>query len=136
VGVWKLRQSSSDRVQINILTAQSERFRQSDDVGMAIDAALSAVDAIMPSVRWTTLVFADDVAAWQTGDKDKLLYEIRTERFMNSRTRQLGEWRYPLQNATNHLFEREARLARRQRSGTRQPLSGGAQVVRRVSARR
>jgi len=115
VGVWKLRQSSSDRVQINILTAQSERFRQSDDVGMAISAALSALDAIMPSVRWTNLIFADDVAAWQAGDKEKLLYEIRTERFLNSRTRQLGEWRYPLQNATNHLFAREARLARQEK---------------------
>jgi len=115
VGVWKLRQSSSDRVQINILTAQSERFRQSGDVGVAISAALSALDAIMPSVRWTNLIFADDVAAWQAGDKEKLLYEIRTERFLNSRTRQLGEWRYPLQNATNHLFGREARLARQEK---------------------
>jgi len=115
VGVWKLRQSGSDRVQINILTAQSERFRQRDGVNMAIDVALRAVDDIMPSVRWTHLLFADDAAAWQAGDKDKLLYEIRTERFMNSRTRQLGEWRYPLQNATNHLFAREERLARRER---------------------
>jgi len=116
VGVWKLRQSNSDRVQINILTAAPEHFRHSDNVRTAIDTALQTVaSTIMPRVRQTSLIFADDVAAWQAGDKNKLLYEMRAERFLNSRTRQLGEWRYQSQNATNHLFEREARLARQQR---------------------
>jgi len=116
VGVWQLSQFTSGPVQIDILTAGSERFRQSDAIRAAIDAALRTVDnTIMPDARGTSLVFADDASAWQAGDQDKLLYEIRTERRMNSRTSHLGEWRYELQNARNHLFEREARLAERAR---------------------
>lgn len=111
IGVWQLRP------QVDVLTAQTETFRQAASIRTAVEQALSLLQArVMPEATEARLQFADGADGLWKNEQDKLLYVLDATRPYNYRSRKHQEdWRYNLQYAQNHLFQREQRLAQQQR---------------------
>lgn len=115
IGVWQAGQ-------MDVLTAQPETFREASTIRSAVGRALQVLqETAMPDASRMNLVFADGGDALWQYDQDNALYEIYATRSVSvdypdgKERRRLSEWRYDLQDAQNHLFRREARLAKRQR---------------------
>lgn len=111
IGVWQLAP------QLDVLTAQPERFRQADAIRAAVDGALSVLQSTaMPDAADVRLFFADDAEGIVQRKQDNLLYAVNASRPFNYRSgKPQGDWRYNLQQGQNYLFQREARLAQQQR---------------------
>lgn len=111
LGVWQLAP------QVDVLTAQTETFRQAASIRQAVDQALRVLqDTVMPDAASARLVFADGADGLWKQEQDKQLYVIEASRPYSYRTRKpQDDWRYNMQYAQNHLFQREQRLAQQQR---------------------
>lgn len=109
ISIW------SPAAQIDAITGDESQFRQAGPIQAAVEAALAAFDRNgMPDARWVTLVFANDFSkmAGPARGGDHLVYQIQPARQAARRgTRSPGSWQINLQRATNHLFQRDARIA-------------------------
>ncbi len=110
IGIWV------PAAQIDAITGDEAQFRQAAPIQAAVDAALAAFDRNgMPDARWVKLVFANDFSKVvdPARSADHLVYEIQPARQRSRRGSDpsRGSWQVNLQQATNHLFQRDARLA-------------------------
>ncbi len=109
ISVW------APAAQIDAITGDESQFRQAVPIQAAVDAALAAFDRNgWRGARWVKLVFANDFAkmAGPARDSNHLVYEIQPTRQPARRgTDGPGSWQVNLQRATNHLFQRDARIA-------------------------
>ncbi|MBT0961467.1 hypothetical protein [Denitromonas iodatirespirans] len=109
IGAWQVDP------QIDAVTEQADRFRQADAIRGAVDTAVAALaQAGVARASRANLVFSSDFDnGTVAGDANHLLYSISVWRGRDRRSPSgWGDWQYNLQQANNHLFQRDARLAR------------------------
>jgi len=122
---WRL----DSEVEIDVLTSQTEAFRNAESIRAMVNGALASLHEAIPNATRARLAFADAAQGiWDNSSNtifgafyaderhDQLLYTLEASRPATRRNgeRQVtGAWRYNLQTATNHLFLREKRIAER-----------------------
>lgn len=112
IGVWQVEP------RIDAVTANEAVFRQADEIKSTVLSGLTALqNTAMPGAGYSRLVFANDFEKGVVnGERDHLLYAINVDRPTDWRTnRATGEWRLDLRRGTNHLFQRDERLAQQKR---------------------
>ncbi|OZI37997.1 hypothetical protein CAL29_06470 [Bordetella genomosp. 10] len=106
---------------IDVLTTQSDAFRNAADIKVAVDQALRVAGTVLPQGGQVRLVFADNFDRGIVADNgDSLVYMIDANRSVSWRGDVVGEWRYNLQYAQNFLFRRDELAARKKRDELRQ----------------
>jgi hypothetical protein len=110
IGFWQVEP------RIDALTEQEARFRQADQIREAVSAGLAALDVAVPGAARAQLVFASDFdKGLVSGSADHLLYVINASRRVGRSAADRSEWQFSPQQATNYLFQRDARLAQQER---------------------
>lgn len=106
LGIWRVEP------ELNVLTANSESFKQAGLIEEQIKQAITMFDLLnMSKARSMSIRFADNVEeGLYRHNYNGLLYGINADRKMPYRG-EPGPWQYNMQRASNYLFDREQRLA-------------------------
>ncbi|NLC37109.1 MAG: hypothetical protein GX772_11835, partial [Alcaligenaceae bacterium] len=111
IGVWYVAPV------VDVVTADADAFRKADLIRAAVGGALNALEThALPLASSTQLVFWDDFQNGVVGrQRDNLLYEIYANRRVDRRNQRAGDWDFNLNRASNHVFQRDERLAQQKR---------------------